>query len=288
MRRLLLSSALVGGLLLSRLAFSFSFTPTESEWAAWPDYCKARYVTTMFGSRSSFANRYPRSAAAVWSSRLGETTFTDVHHYCAALSSMSRARAARDPHERHSHWQFALENALYTFRQSPTTSPIFVQMAGNIATIQNEMGQPDEAIITAKSAMEAQPKDGGSYLVLALLCTLIIIPLGMLGQALPGAASTIGILQRMLEFGILFNLILVFFNLLPIPPLDGSHVVKHLLPPGLAARYERVGMYGMVVLLLLLTVGRPVLMWWMSPMGIAFASARRVLAPYILPGPWTS
>lgn len=125
-------------------------------------------------------------------------------------------------------------------------------------------------------------------LVLALLCTLIIIPLGMLGQALPSAASTIGILQRMLEFGILFNLILVFFNLLPIPPLDGSHVVKHLLPPRLAARYERVGMYGMVVLLLLLTVGRPVLMWWMSPMGLAFASARRILAPYILPGPWTS
>ena len=32
------------------------------------------------------------------------------------------------------------------------------------------------------------------------------------------------------EYGIFINLILAFFNLIPIPPLDGSHVVFHLLP----------------------------------------------------------
>ena len=123
-------------------------------------------------------------------------------------------------------------------------------------------------------------------LVLAVLCALLIVPLGMLGQALPSAATTIGILQRMLSFGILFNLILVLFNLLPIPPLDGSHVVKHLLPPRLSASYERVGRYGMIILILLLTpIGRPVLDWWMSPLGIAYGAASRVTMPYVLPGP---
>jgi tetratricopeptide (TPR) repeat protein len=169
MRRLLLLSLLLGGLLANGAALAFNFTPTEAEWTAWPDYCKARYVTTIFGGKSAFASAYPRSQAAVWSSRLGEVTFTDIHHYCAALATVSRARAERDAHRKQEYWRYALQNALYTFNQSPTSSPIYPQMAGTIATIQTAMGQPDEAVNTVKGAITAQPNQAAPYVILALL-----------------------------------------------------------------------------------------------------------------------
>lgn len=50
-------------------------------------------------------------------------------------------------------------------------------------------------------------------------------------------------------YGIFINLLLAFFNLLPIPPLDGSHVVANLLPPRAAVRYRELGRYGILVIL---------------------------------------
>jgi Zn-dependent protease len=40
----------------------------------------------------------------------------------------------------------------------------------------------------------------------------------------------------------------------PLPPLDGSHIFYHLLPPALGARYRAIGRYGFVVLLLTFAV----------------------------------
>ena len=58
------------------------------------------------------------------------------------------------------------------------------------------------------------------------MCALLIIGLGLLGRAMPAAVDTLSLLQTMMWYGVLFNLVLAFFNLMPIPPLDGSHVVK--------------------------------------------------------------
>src|SRR5664280_1102183 len=54
----------------------------------------------------------------------------------------------------------------------------------------------------------------------------------------------------LLYYGVLINLLLFVFNLLPLPPLDGSHVLRHFLPYRVEQVYDRIGMYGLIVLLL--------------------------------------
>lgn len=84
---------------------------------------------------------------------------------------------------------------------------------------------------------------------LALAVTLTVLCGVYVNIAQPGSGDA---LFRMLMFGISINVILALFNLLPIPPLDGSWVLYHLLPPGAAAQYRKLFPYGFVILIILL------------------------------------
>jgi Zn-dependent protease len=55
--------------------------------------------------------------------------------------------------------------------------------------------------------------------------------------------------------GVMINCALAWFNLMPIPPLDGSHILGGLLPGKLARSYDSLGRYGMAVILLLVGAG---------------------------------
>lgn len=54
---------------------------------------------------------------------------------------------------------------------------------------------------------------------------------------------------------VLLNLILAIFNLIPIPPLDGSGVVMGLISEQAAEKYEQIRPYGFFILILLLMTG---------------------------------
>ncbi len=89
-------------------------------------------------------------------------------------------------------------------------------------------------------------------LLLFPVFALMIIGLGLLGRVMPAAVNTLSLLQQMMWWGVIFNLVLAFFNLIPIPPLDGSHVLKYLLPPAWALRYQQLARYGILILLVML------------------------------------
>jgi len=71
-----------------------------------------------------------------------------------------------------------------------------------------------------------------------------------------GIIATFGVAYLMLGFTIFINLMLAFFNLIPIPPLDGSKVVGGLLPQEYLAWWESFERVGFLVLIGLILLGR--------------------------------
>ena len=124
-------------------------------------------------------------------------------------------------------------------------------------------------------------------LVIAVLLLPVIMILGLIGQAVPSAAETLSLFQRMFIYGIVINLGLAAFNLIPIPPLDGSHVMKYLLPPAWGLGYQRLSRFGILLIALLLYVGKPFLNFWFAPVLALNRAAMAFVFPYILPSQWT-
>jgi len=91
----------------------------------------------------------------------------------------------------------------------------------------------------------------GMNLLLALLSAFAI---ALLRWAAPGNGLGWALLYLNLVNFLAINIFLAVFNLLPIPPFDGGHVVEGLLPRPLARRYGRLRRYGFPLLIFLLVL----------------------------------
>jgi len=79
--------------------------------------------------------------------------------------------------------------------------------------------------------------------------------LGLLARVLPGQPSgAFGYAVVSVQLFILINIFLALFNLLPIPPFDGSHIVEGLLPPRAARIYDRLRPLGFPIVIVVLVV----------------------------------
>ncbi len=104
-------------------------------------------------------------------------------------------------------------------------------------------------------------------LILACLSTLLEAVVVKIGAVSGSHGVVLVTLAQVAEYGIWINLILAFFNLIPIPPLDGSHVLFHLLPPEAAVRYRAFGKYGLLALIALMVFFDRAFMWLLWPVG---------------------
>ena len=93
----------------------------------------------------------------------------------------------------------------------------------------------DDAIVSV-----AGPLSNILLSILFLVVFIIARELGLAGN----------IIMDTIWLAVVFNVFLAMFNLLPIPPLDGSHLVFDLFPNKYTAKYLNLGLYGTLILVL--------------------------------------
>lgn len=108
------------------------------------------------------------------------------------------------------------------------------------------------------------------------------VGVGVLGKMMPFAVGGLGIVQQMCLTGVWLNALLAFFNLIPIPPLDGSHILIHFLPPELARKYRELARFGFLILLGLMIVFRDQFFMLLTPAIFLTRIAFNLIEPFIL------
>lgn len=104
-----------------------------------------------------------------------------------------------------------------------------------------------------------------------VLAAVAAVGIGILARIEPGAGAVAQFVFDNLVNFLVINLSLACFNLLPLPPFDGSHIVEGLLPERAANAYARLRPLGFPIILVLL-----VLLPWLMP---AIDPVRALLVP---------
>jgi Zn-dependent protease len=121
---------------------------------------------------------------------------------------------------------------------------------------------------------------------LSLVCALLFVVIGFAAMLLPDLITVVDTAQRMMMWGVWLNLILCFFNLIPIPPLDGSHLFYYLLPPGLGAQYRSIQRFGILPLLAIMLLAPSVFHWLLGPAYYGMGLLQHLMLPYAVGDGW--
>lgn len=116
-------------------------------------------------------------------------------------------------------------------------------------------------------------------LMLSFCFALAFVGLGLTARILPSVVPAMDVAQRMAVWGIRLNLMLCFFNLIPIPPLDGSRILYHFLPPGLGAQYRSLDRFGFMIVLGLMVLFRPLFAVLLTPAWIVLEFLLSLVVP---------
>jgi Zn-dependent protease len=103
-----------------------------------------------------------------------------------------------------------------------------------------------------------------SNIILVLIFgTILKVYLMTKGAGAPSAAAEP--LVILLFVSVEINVILAIFNMIPVPPLDGSHVIRHFLRGSALDTYDRIGTYGLMLLF--------IANWYFNFLGFLFRPA---------------
>ena len=106
----------------------------------------------------------------------------------------------------------------------------------------------DDSLVTAAGPV--------SNFVIAFLCSVFVILVQRVTNNFVQDETSVlfqfmNFLYNMFAYGIFLNVALAIFNMIPIPPLDGSHLLANVIPDEAAFRFRRVGFLGIFIILAL-------------------------------------
>ena len=130
-------------------------------------------------------------------------------------------------------------------------SPVVFGWAKPVPINPRNFRDPRKGLITTSLA------GAGANLALCFLFALLFFLLRSVAGTIPQDLffTVFRPLLSICYAGVFINAVLAVFNLIPIPPLDGSKVLLALLPPRLAMKYARIERYGMLILIVFLMAG---------------------------------
>ncbi len=124
-------------------------------------------------------------------------------------------------------------------------------------------------------------------LIIATLSSILLYLVAFVARTMPigeGAFHTVMVpLINILFFAIIFNLFLMMFNLIPIPPLDGGRILVGLLPNRQAHAVAAIEPYGFFILIGLIVLGVTRVLW--VPMGmLIYLMVPKSMMPFLIFG----
>ena len=96
-----------------------------------------------------------------------------------------------------------------------------------------------------------------SNLLVGLGCAIGVVAFAKVSELVSGSLPSVAMdgfnfFIRMFYGGMYLNVWLAVFNLVPIPPLDGSHVVASVLPDRMSQKYRQIGFFGIFLVILVM------------------------------------
>ncbi|MGD0154982.1 MAG: site-2 protease family protein [Terracidiphilus sp.] len=132
----------------------------------------------------------------------------------------------------------------------------------------------DDNLVTLAGPVSNLVLVGVAFATLAVICIAVpggraVVRANLTGGLALGSGLQPPVLLALLAIEV--NLSLFFFNLLPIPPLDGSRVVRNMLPYNVVQQYDRIG--GWISWVLMILVGGFILRLLVGPsIGLIFTA----------------
>ncbi|NIM98767.1 MAG: site-2 protease family protein [candidate division Zixibacteria bacterium] len=115
----------------------------------------------------------------------------------------------------------------------------------------------------------------GANLLTAFACGLVLRIINPFSGSFQMGSSVLGILVMMIVYGMMINLVLAFFNLIPLPPLDGSKILMGLLPAGYEyqmIQLERIGPFLLIGIIVMGNLAGVPILWGIIGPFVSFFS----------------
>lgn len=147
--------------------YAYDFVPTDAEWIAWPDYCKARYITLPVGENTKWASELSAVNVVLARKKIGEDTFTHVHHYCAGVTWLNRANQEVVSSERLKFYRNAISEISYVLERVDHRQPIASGIIIKIAQAYEGINELSIAEKFYREAVDLHKDNGSAYASLA-------------------------------------------------------------------------------------------------------------------------